>query len=400
LNDSSHPLFGRLAQALGARVLDQSTSVQRQAVPTTNASTLFAIRKSGLDAQSERELRGLGAEMHASGADHWHIRLPAIAFERRDEPAANFLMDHLVATRRAFIAPSEEPVIMAILNVTPDSFSDGGQHADPEVAIEAGLRFLESGATWLDIGGESTRPGADEVSPELECERVLPVIEGLAERGAKHLSVDTRHALVARRALECGATMVNDVGAGLDDPDMLQVVAEHPCEYVLMHRQGTPKAMQEAPQYGDVLDEVIGFLRTRAAACLEAGIDASRLWVDPGIGFGKRLEHNLDLLRRLSEMRSLGLPLLLGPSRKSFIAHVTGAQKEADWARLEARDNPLERIGGTSAAITFCVAGGAKVLRVHDVSVMSEATAVASAIQARPLPADTFPGTLPPTSTC
>ncbi|MCL4149167.1 UNVERIFIED_CONTAM: hypothetical protein GTU68_043481 [Idotea baltica] len=240
----------------------------------------------------------------------------------------------------------------------------------------------------MDVGGESTRPGADEVSTEEECARVLPVIEGLVAQGAPRVSVDTRHATVAQRAIALGATMVNDVGAGLDDPDMLEVLAASDCDYVLMHRQGSPKSMQGAPEYEDVLDEVIGFLRERVAACLAAGIDPSRLWVDPGIGFGKRLEHNLDLFRRLAELRSLGLRMLLGPSRKSFIAHVT------------ARDNPLERIGGTSAAITFCVAGGAKVLRVHDVSVMTEACAVASAIQARPFRVDTFPGSNPSSSTC
>ncbi len=418
MNRSTHPLFGRLALALGARILGpygvlhgtDGADQDKGWLPAQDL-THFVIRRAGLDGAGRARLEALGAALHPNGPDHWQFLLPP---ESLDVPTGTLealqspstgteceaLLLHLAATRRAMLAPPAPVEIMGILNVTPDSFSDGGRHGDPAVAIEAGLRFLEAGAKWLDIGGESTRPGAHEVPLELECERVLPVIAGLAARGVTGLSVDTRHSAVAERALDAGATMVNDVGAGLDDPRMLQVLAKHPCEYVLMHRQGTPKSMQAAPRYGDVLDEVTGFLRERVAACLDAGIDGSRLWVDPGIGFGKRLEHNLDLLRRLAELRCLGLPMLLGPSRKSFIAHVTGAQREADWARLEARDNPAERIGGTSAAITFCVAGGAKVLRVHDVSVMSEACAVASAIQARPQRTDTFPGSLPPSSPC
>lgn len=280
------------------------------------------------------------------------------------------------------------PELMGILNVTPDSFSERGLNFEAGRAIEAGLRMAAEGASWIDVGGESTRPGAEPVPLAEELRRVVPVIEALKREGGARISIDTRHAAVAAAALEAGAEMVNDVGAGLDDDDMLAVVRDAGCPWVLMHRQGRPESMQVDPRYDDAVAEIVAFLRRRVAECLEAGIEESQLWVDPGIGFGKTLEHNLDLLRRLSELRSLGLPLLLGPSRKSFIGHATGNEERSDWRRTQATDDPSRRIGGTAAAITFCVLGGAKVLRVHDVAVMAEAAQIASAIHARPpLPA-------------
>ncbi|MFT7484485.1 MAG: dihydropteroate synthase [Candidatus Paceibacteria bacterium] len=377
MSASYHSLFGRPALALGARVLDS------RELQGGDQQWTFVVNVGGLEPADLDWLRSRrGACPLDSESDS--LVLSLLATELDAQRTAIPLGQALAIARDAWSAPLETPQIMGILNATPDSFSDGGLHQDPQKAIEAGLRFLEEGATWLDVGGESTRPGAQPVPLQEETDRVLPILEGLAREGVTKLSVDTRHAAVARAALDAGATMVNDVGAGLDDDEMLSVVAKAGCDYVIMHRQGTPTEMQKAPQYGDVLGEVAHFLRERAAACLAAGIAGSALWIDPGIGFGKRLEDNLALLRRLGELRSLGLPLLLGPSRKSFIGHISGNQQEADWARLEARDHPLGRLGGTAAAITFCVAGGVKVLRVHDVAVMSEACAVAAAIQASP----------------
>jgi dihydropteroate synthase len=313
------------------------------------------------------------------GSENWLVA-------RRTELTARALHSELAAHLAAALEAHERPrppiELMGVLNVTPDSFSDGGLHFDPDRAVEAGLQLAAEGATWLDVGGESTRPGARPVPVEEELGRVLPVLRALAQEGCAALSVDTRHAQVAEAALEVGTAMVNDVGAGLDDDHMLEVIRGSECRYVMMHRQGDPARMQRAPRYEDPVADVGQFLRQRTAAALEAGIELERLLVDPGIGFGKALEHNLKLLGRLSELRSLGLPLLVGPSRKSFIGHVTGAQHEADWARREARDDPSLRLGGTAAAITFCVRAGVDVLRVHDVAVMAEASAVAAAIDA------------------
>lgn len=377
MNGLSHPLFGRPALALGARVLGVSER-------TGHLPRNFALEGTGLEDAQRAWLKRHGARITTCAGDQVICEFPSDGW-REDQDSAPPIAEHLAATSDAYSTDHGPPQLMAILNATPDSFSDGGKHLDPAIAIAAGLRFIESGAHWLDVGGESTRPGAAPVSPEEECNRVLPVIEGLLQAGAQRVSIDTRNSAVAAAALAAGAHMVNDVGAGLDDPKMLSVVAEAKCDYVLMHRQGQVASMQDAPQYRDVMAEVCQFLRHRVAACLEAGIPLGRLWLDPGIGFGKRLEHNLDLLRRMAELRSLGLPLLVGPSRKSFIGHITGSQKEADWARLEARDNPMERLGGTSAAISFCAGAGVKVLRVHDVAVMAESCAVHRAIQARPL---------------
>lgn len=369
-----HPRLGRPALALGARALGGDDERAR-----------LALEPEGLDGPARRWLESHARERTASGAGTWFELSPGELAAAAGESPALAALD---AAWRAWRAPLPEPELMAVLNATPDSFSDGGLHLDPEAAVRAGLRFLAEGATWLDVGGESTRPGAPPVPVEEELARVLPVVEGLVGAGCTRVSIDTRRAAVAEAALAAGATMVNDVGAGLDDPGMLEVVAAAGCDYALMHRQGDPATMQEDPRYGDVLGEVTGFLRERAAACLEAGIEEGRLLLDPGIGFGKRLEHNLDLLARLGELRSLGLPLLVGPSRKSFIAHVTGSQQESDWRAAARRDDPRDRLGGTAAAITFCVAGGARVLRVHDVAVLAETTAIARALRERsPAPA-------------
>ena len=254
---------------------------------------------------------------------------------------------------------------MGIVNVTPDSFSDGGEYLDSGAAIAHALELVAEGAEILDIGGESTRPGAAEVSAEEEIARVLPVIEGLSGAGVP-ISIDTSKAAVAERALAAGATIVNDVTA-LGDPAMARVCADAGCGLILMHMRGTPRTMQEDPVYGDLLGEVGKFLAARLALALEAGVGEERIWLDPGIGFGKTVEHNLELIDRLGELRDLGRPLVLGASRKTFIGKISGREVG-------------ERIGGSIAAAVVGQLRGADVLRVHDVAATREAIAVTGAI--------------------
>jgi dihydropteroate synthase len=255
---------------------------------------------------------------------------------------------------------------MGIVNVTPDSFSDGGEFLDPERAIAHGRELVSEGADILDIGGESTRPGAEAVSAGDELLRVQPVIEGLAEQGAP-ISIDTSKAVVAEAALDAGATMVNDVTALRSDPELAGVCAETGCEVVLMHMLGDPRTMQENPVYDDVVDDVKAFLAERIEFAVSRGIDEKRIWVDPGIGFGKTVEHNLELHRRLGELAELGRPIGFGSSRKSFIGKLTGAAVD-------------QRLGGTIASNVIAYANGAGMLRVHEVAPMREAVITAEAI--------------------
>ena len=252
------------------------------------------------------------------------------------------------------------PLIMGVINVTPDSFSDGGRFAGPEAAIAEAQRMAAQGASILDIGGESTRPGAAPVDPEAEAERILPVIAGLSDLP---LSVDTRRASVAARALGAGAILVNDVSSGAD-PEMFPVVAAHGAGVVCMHMRGEPGTMQEDPSYADVVPEVEGILLARAGAAEAAGVARDRILIDPGIGFGKTLAHNLALLRALPRLAGHGLPVLVGPSRKSFLGQITGREVG-------------DRQDATTAAITLCAFHGAAVVRVHDVPAARDAAAVA-----------------------
>jgi dihydropteroate synthase len=258
------------------------------------------------------------------------------------------------------------PTLMGVVNVTPDSFSDGGLYLDPEVAIQHGVDLAEAGAAILDVGGESTRPGAEEVGVEEELRRVVPVIEGL--RGVEaQVSIDTSKAAVAAAAVDTGAGIVNDVTALRGDAEMAALCAERGATVVLMHMLGTPRTMQSNPVYEDVVDDVKAFLAERMEVAVAAGIAEERIWLDPGIGFGKTAEHSLELLRRLAELRELGRPLVIGTSRKSFIGRVDGSDAG-------------ERLGGTIASSVLAAAEGAKVLRVHDVAEVAEAMAVAGAI--------------------
>jgi len=254
---------------------------------------------------------------------------------------------------------------MGIVNVTPDSFSDGGEYLDPAAAISHGRELVAEGAGILDIGGESTRPGAAAVPAAEELRRVIPVIEGLGDAAAR-ISVDTSKADVAEAAIAAGAGIVNDVTA-LSDPRMAAVCAEAGVEVILMHMLGTPRTMQDDPRYEDVVIDVRDFLATRVALAVDAGIDERQIWIDPGIGFGKTVAHNLELIRRLGELRELGRPLVLGSSRKRFIGALSG--REVD-----------ERLGGTIAANAIGYLNGADVLRVHDVKATCDALAVVAAI--------------------
>jgi dihydropteroate synthase len=255
------------------------------------------------------------------------------------------------------LAVGERTLVMGIVNVTPDSFSDGGQFLDSDRAIAHGLQLVEEGADILDIGGESTRPGAAEVDAASECRRVLPVIEGLVGEVAVPISIDTSKARVAAEALDAGARILNDVTALTGDPDMPRVAAESGAPIVLMHMLGTPRTMQKDPHYDDVVAEVRQYLAARIQDAVEAGVDKGQIIVDPGIGFGKTLEHNLTLMRRLGGLAALDCPILLGTSRKSLIGGVLGVPAD-------------ERVFGTAATVAYGIAQGAHIVRVHDVAAM------------------------------
>ena len=253
---------------------------------------------------------------------------------------------------------------MGVVNVTPDSFSDGGLFVDPEAAIEHGRRLVSEGAALVDVGGESTRPGSEPVSTEDELARVAPVLEGLS---GLPVSIDTSKAPVVRRALELGAELVNDVTALRGDPAMAEAVADGEAFVCLMHMQGEPRTMQVAPQYDDVVSDVLAFLEERVAFAIESGIREERICVDPGIGFGKTADQNLELLRRLDELRSLGRPVLVGVSRKSTLSRIIGNGSALTSASVAAAVSAYDR--------------GAWMIRAHDVRETVDALAVAAAVE-------------------
>lgn len=259
---------------------------------------------------------------------------------------------------------------MGIVNVTPDSFFDGGRFLDPQLALEHGRRLVEEGADLLDIGAESTRPGSVPIDEGEELRRLVPIVTALAQAVSVPISVDTSKAAVAKAAIKAGAVMVNDVTALRGDPAMADVVAQTGVALVLMHMQGTPQTMQQAPTYGDVVEEVADFLAERARFAMERGVAKSRIVLDPGIGFGKVLTHNLDLLAHLRMLTALGFPVLVGPSRKGFIGQLTKQSVEG-------------RAWGTAGVVALAVEQGANILRVHDVAAMRDVVNVATAISGR-----------------
>jgi dihydropteroate synthase len=265
--------------------------------------------------------------------------------------------------------------IMGVVNVTPDSFSDGGRFYDAAAAVAQGERLAAEGADIIDIGGESTRPFSEPVATEEEIRRVVPVIAALAARVRIPISIDTTKAAVARRALEAGAAMINDISALRFDPDLSDVAAEFGVPVILMHMRGEPRSMQVAPHYDEPVTDIRGFLREAAAAAERRGIPRERLIVDPGIGFGKTPEHNLQLIRRLPEFAALDLPLLVGPSRKSFIRRLV----KPDGAKDIPAGLPVVETG-TQAAVAAAVLNGAHIVRVHDVANTAATVKVVDAI--------------------
>ena len=268
--------------------------------------------------------------------------------------------------RDLFLTPGgefAEPAVMGIVNVTPDSFSDGGRNAQTDAAIAHGLQLAREGAGILDVGGESTRPGSEGVPEQQELDRVIPVIEALAKEGLK-VSCDTRKARVMREALKAGAAIINDVSALQYDPGSMAAMAEADCPVILMHAQGDPKTMQLSPSYEDVVLDVFDALEARIADCVASGIAKSRIIADPGIGFGKTFRHNLDLLNQFGIFHGLGVPLLMGLSRKGFVGALTGEKLAAN------------RVHGSVGGALWSALNGAQILRVHDVKATVEALAV------------------------
>jgi dihydropteroate synthase len=277
-------------------------------------------------------------------------------------------MERIWRCREHRIVCGPRTLLIGVVNVTPDSFSDGGLHLDAEAAVAHGLELVEEGADLLDVGGESTRPGAEPVPAADEIARVVPVIEGLAAKlPDTPLSIDTRKPEVARAALDAGASIVNDITAAAD-PEMFGLVRETGAGLVLMHMQGEPKTMQEHPSYVDVVTEVRDFLASRIGSAVAAGVPRDRLCADPGIGFGKTLDHNLALLHDIETFRDLRVPVLVGASRKRFIGQLTGV------------DDPAERVEGTAGAVAWCAAHGVDIVRVHDVRQIARVVAVVDAI--------------------
>ena len=300
-----------------------------------------ALHRHGEDAQ-----RGLGLDLHGF-------------------PIGTSVRRHNLRGRIVYRVPPY--TIMGIVNVTPDSFSDGGVFDDDIAAIAHGRRLIAEGAEIIDIGGESTRPGAAPVPPAAELDRVIPVIEGIAGLNLPvQISIDTMKLHVAERALAAGASYVNDVSAFRHEPDLAGLVADRGVDCCLMHMLGEPRTMQDDPRYDDVVDDVKAFLEERMNAAIRAGVKEERIQLDPGIGFGKTLEHNLELLRRLDELVALGRPLVIGTSRKSFLGRITG------------RD-VTERVHATAATSVIAFERGATVFRVHDVAATRDALAVAAA---------------------
>ncbi len=266
---------------------------------------------------------------------------------------------------------SQGCLIMGILNVTPDSFSDGGQYFDTEKAIAHGIEMASHGAAIIDIGGESTRPGSEPVSLNDEIERVTPVIEALRDKINIPISIDTYNVEAAKAALDSGAAMINDITA-LSDERMGELAAKYEIPVILMHMQGTPATMQAEPKYKDVVREVLEYLLDRVNRAEQAGIPKERIFIDPGIGFGKTFEHNLELLRNIDKFVATGYRVLVGTSRKSFIGKITG------------KKNPSDRIFGTAATVALCAASGVSITRVHDISQMYDVIKITNALHKRP----------------
>jgi dihydropteroate synthase len=298
------------------------------------------------------------------------------ACRRSKEPGIDPIRDALECYRRTETSPInwnrgrldfERTLVMGVLNVTPDSFSDGGRFLGKETALHRAIQMVEEGADIIDIGGESTRPGAEEISVEEELERIMPLIRELVPSTDALISIDTRHWQVAREALANGVDLINDV-SGLREPNMMEVAAETGAPVILMHMRGDPKTMQDAPSYEDVVGDISLFFNDRLGAAVAAGVKRDRVILDPGLGFGKTVEHNLQILDRLREFRSFGRPILIGASRKGFIGKISG---------------PEGRLEGSLAAASAAIINGANIVRVHDVKETVRAVRLIDAIRSR-----------------
>ena len=268
---------------------------------------------------------------------------------------------------RRILNLNKRPYIMGILNVTPDSFSDSGHYLTINSSVECARRMAEEGADIIDIGGESSRPGAEPVPLEVELERVIPVIKKLSDKIDILISIDTYKAKVAKEALKAGASIINDISGLRFDPMMAKIAAEAGCPVIIMHMKGTPRDMQRRPAYKDVVKEITAFFKERIAFAVKNGIKRNKIIIDPGIGFGKTVRHNLEIIKRLKEFRKLGVPVLIGPSRKSFIGRVL--------------NEPVDkRLEGTAAVVAIGIANGANIVRVHDVKAMADVAKITDAI--------------------
>ncbi|MEG3437653.1 dihydropteroate synthase [Pannus brasiliensis CCIBt3594] len=261
--------------------------------------------------------------------------------------------------------------VMGILNVTPDSFSDGGEFTTLETALQQAEQMIEAGADIIDIGGQSTRPGAEEISIEQELSRVIPVIQALRQKSSIPISLDTTRSIVAEKGIEAGADIINDISGGTFDPELLPTVARFGVPVLLMHIRGNPRTMQTLTDYGDLIGEIKEFLANQIEISLQLGIPRENILIDPGIGFAKTYEQNLELIRELRQFKELDCPILVGVSRKRFIGHITG------------KEDPKERVWGTAAANCAAIESGADILRVHDVAVTVDVCKVADAIWRR-----------------
>ena len=337
------------AEILLERLNKEQVDALTQAAPHCG----IALGVNSSDGRAKCVMSGSPASLREVAALLGKAGFPSLAHALSCTLAVYQRRDFTLRLRGRAFDLSQKTLVMGILNVTPDSFSDGGRYLEHAAAVERGLAMVGEGADIIDVGGESTRPGAAPASPDEQMRRILPVVQALSQEDAV-VSVDTSSAAVAREALDAGAAMVNDVTALRGDPDMASLVAQRGVPVALMHMAGAPMTMAVNPRYDDLMSEVTRFLRERVRCAVHAGIDEERTLVDPGIGFGKTAEHNLEILRRLAELRSIGRPILIGTSRKSFIG--------------TALDLPVgERLFGTAATLALAVAAGASVVRVHDV---------------------------------
>jgi len=367
---------GALAITLKGLTADQAAALERCTRPTQIGAEPFSAPI--FSSTRDRSVAPAGEVILSGTPDQLRRLIPLLNHEPGipanlaktiDSLLDNYLRsDYKIDCRGTVLDLGSRTHIMGILNVTPDSFSDGGQYAEQGAALEHAREMVSQGADILDIGGESTRPGADPLTEEEELRRIIPIIERLSSEQRGPISVDTYKSSVAEKALQAGASIVNDISGLRFSPDMARVVADNGAAVVLMHIKGTPRDMQVNPVYGDLIGEIMDYLDESAGIALKAGVGRDRIMIDPGIGFGKTLEHNLTILERLDEFRALGFPIVLGTSRKRFIGTVLDIAE------------PKDRIEGSAATVALGIQRGARIVRVHDVGYMTKVARMTDAI--------------------